>query len=133
MSLNNLSTRDNFCLTADLLCYSNPESIHRLVLLHGWGADAEDLISIGQELSRDLPIPPIEIVSLRAPQMHPEGIGRQWYGLFPANWLEVPLAINSLKNRLEALGNSKIPLEKTVLLGSLRAVQWQLQPGASFL
>ncbi len=103
-------------MTADLLRYSNTESTHRLVLLHGWGADAEDLIPIGQELCRKASLT-MDIVSLRGPQLHPEGNGRQWYGLFPPNWVEVPLAISALKNRLEALASSKIPLEKTVLLG----------------
>ena len=103
-------------MTVDLLRYSQPESSHRLVLLHGWGADAEDLLSIGKEICREV-LPPLEILSFRAPHLHPQGEGRQWYGLFPANWSEVPSAINSLTTRLRELDDSKIPLKKTFLLG----------------
>ncbi len=99
-----------------LIRCSCPEATHRLVLLHGWGADAEDLIPLGRELIQEVN-PSFELVALRAPEEHPDGVGRQWYGLFPPDWESVPTAINALKSRLLAIATIQIPLEKTVLLG----------------
>ncbi len=103
-------------MTADVLCYSPPGALHRLVLLHGWGADVDDLIPLGKDLclSRDSPI---EIMSLRAPGIHSDGYGREWYGLFPPRWEQLPVAVNSLKSRLETISASGIALTKTVLFG----------------
>ncbi len=89
---------------------------HRLVLLHGWGADAEDLIPLG-ELLIDSNVRKFELISLRAPHNHPQGIGRQWYGLFPPDWDAVPYERSCLRKRLRALATDQVPLEKTVLLG----------------
>ena len=90
----------------------------RLVLLHGWGADADDLLDLAELLVPSS----VSVVSLRAPQDHPAGVGRQWYPLVwqemvpePA-WPEVPAARTALRQRLEHLGAS-IPLERTALLG----------------
>jgi phospholipase/carboxylesterase len=94
----------------------------RLVLLHGWGADADDLLDLAE-----LVIPPalagtVNVVSLRAPQPHPLGMGRQWYPLLwqemlpePA-WEQVPAARQDLRGRLKQLAGS-VPLEHTALLG----------------
>jgi len=90
----------------------------RLVLLHGWGADADDLLDLAELL-----VPPeVSVVALRAPQSHPAGSGRQWYPLLwndmlpePA-WERVPSAREALRNRLLALG-ATVPLERTALLG----------------
>ncbi len=96
-----------------------PESAdRRLVLLHGWGADADDLL----DLAALLVGPEVSVVALQAPQPHPAGAGRQWYPLLwhdmvpePA-WAEVPAARNALRQRLEHLGAS-VPLPRTALLG----------------
>jgi len=101
----------------DLICISPKGATHRLLLLHGWGADADDLIPLGQDLIKRIPKRDIELVSLRAPQNHPEGYGRQWYGLFPPNWSEVPLAISDLKTRIKLICKEQISFEKTVVLG----------------
>ncbi len=102
----------------DVICLGASGANHRLVLLHGWGADAEDLLPLGRELSECNGKPLLEVVALRAPQLHPEGFGRQWYGLYPANWPEVPGAIRDLQARIQAINNgSSIPLRRTVALG----------------
>ncbi len=101
----------------ELFCFPSESASHRLILLHGWGADAEDLMLLGKDLVNSLEGLTVELTSLRAPQMHPEGIGRQWYGLFPAEWDQAVEAVQSLKTRLQRLGSSKLPLEKTILLG----------------
>ena len=89
---------------------------YRLVLLHGWGADAEDLLPVGKHLIEDIS-ENIELVSLRAPQAHPQGLGRQWYSLFPTNWKEAEKSVIELRLRLVSLSTVEIPLEKTVLFG----------------
>lgn len=84
----------------------------RLVLLHGWGADAHDLLDLGPLLVG----PDVGIVSLEAPLPHPAGLGRQWYDLQQPNWPQLPAARQRLGQRLEALG-AELPLQQTVLLG----------------
>ncbi len=103
-------------MNKDLISIVLPEASFRLVLLHGWGADAEDLIPIGRELTRNLDFL-FELVALRAPHLHPQGVGRQWYGLYPPDWLAVPEAINALSCRLRELETPSIPLRKTILFG----------------
>ncbi len=75
-----------------------------------------DLMPLGKELCAKAGFP-LEIVALQAPQMHPQGLGRQWYGLYPSNWEEVPQAVNELQARLVSLSTPQIPLERTALLG----------------
>ena len=84
----------------------------RLVLLHGWGADADDLIELGRQLCGERR----QLLALRAPQPHPGGFGRQWYDLQNPSWPDLPQARLALRARLGALGRS-LPLEHTVLLG----------------
>tara|TARA_Y100001968_G_scaffold89722_1_gene80721 strand:- start:176 stop:781 length:606 start_codon:yes stop_codon:yes gene_type:complete len=100
----------------ELVCLNTRDASYRLILLHGWGADAEDLLSIGETLNHQL-TKKIEVVSMRAPELHPNGIGRQWYPLFPADWSAVPAQVEKLKNRINEISSSKIPLAKTVILG----------------
>ncbi len=103
-------------MKSELIRFCSSNATYRLVLLHGWGADAEDLLPLGQFLIGSKGAK-FELIALRAPQEHPEGFGRQWYGLFPPNWSELPAAIENLKGRLKALASPSIPLTKTVLLG----------------
>ena len=95
----------------------NSESAtNRLVLLHGWGADANDLVPVGKLLTERLKHR-FEIVSFSAPQPHPSGSGRQWYPLYPHKWEQVPKAVLDLEKRLNNLCFKHIPLNKTLLLG----------------
>lgn len=89
----------------------------RLVLLHGWGADADDLLDLGEALLGGDPAGiGLSVVALRAPLPHPGGSGRQWYDLQQPAWPELPEARRDLRRRLLALENS-VPLERTALLG----------------
>ncbi|MEB3323817.1 MAG: esterase [Cyanobacteriota bacterium] len=87
----------------------------RLVLLHGWGADADDLLELANEL-----LGPggdeVSVVALRAPLPHPGGFGRQWYDLGQPDWPQLPAARADLLNRLQDLSRS-VPMERTALLG----------------
>ena len=103
-------------MDADLLCQPTANARARLVLLHGWGADAGDLMPLGQALAEAIATP-LELVALQAPQLQTQGSGRQWYGLFPADWAAVPDAVERLKQRINNLGSTEIPLSATVLLG----------------
>ncbi len=102
--------------TGHSICIGTPDSDSRLVLLHGWGADASDLIPIGKELVR-IKGQKIEIVALEAPHLHPDGQGRQWYQLFPTDWSNVPLAVMELTAKITSLETVEIPLKRTIVLG----------------
>ena len=103
-------------MAADLICQPSAPARARLVLLHGWGADAGDLMPLGQSLAEAISTP-LELVALQAPQLQTQGSGLQWYGLFPAVWAAVPAAVEELKERINNLSSGEIPLEATVLLG----------------
>ena len=100
----------------ELISLNSESATNRLVLLHGWGADAQDLVPIGKNLTQGLK-DRFEIVSLSAPQPHPSGLGRQWYPLYPHEWEQVPNAVLDLERRLNNLCLDQIPLDKTLLLG----------------
>ena len=92
----------------ELLCLNSESATNRLVLLHGWGADANDLVPVGKLLTEGLK-ERFEIVSLSAPQPHPSGSGRQWYPLYPHEWEQVPNAVLALEKRLHNLCFKNIP------------------------
>ena len=96
----------------------------RLVLLHGWGADAHDLLELGPLLVG----PEVEVVALQAPWPHPAGMGRQWYDLQQPNWPELPSARGALKQRLLDLSR-ELPLEDTILLGFSQGAAMVLDVG----
>jgi phospholipase/carboxylesterase len=105
---------------------SGPKAANkRLVLLHGWGADADDLLELGRQLCGERR----QLVALRAPQPHPGGFGRQWYDLQNPSWPDLPQARLALGARLEALGRS-LPLEQTVLLGFSQGAAMALDVGS---
>ena len=101
---------------AELISLNSESATNRLVLLHGWGADAQDLVPVGKLLTEGAK-DSFEIVSLSAPQPHPSGSGRQWYPLYPHEWGQVPKAVLELERRLNNLCFEQIPLNKTLLLG----------------
>ena len=113
-------------LSKDLLQLGPSEAQHRLVLLHGWGADADDLLDLGSLLVG----PEVSVVALRAPEPHPYGVGRQWYGLQPIDWSQLPAAREALKLRLEELATS-VDLARTVLLGFSQGGAMALDVGSS--
>lgn len=97
---------------SDLIRLGPAQARHRLVLLHGWGADAHDLLDLGPLLVG----PEVSVVALQAPLPHPAGVGRQWYDLQDPDWPELPRARQALLERLAALGE-EVPLPATALLG----------------
>jgi len=96
----------------DGLVLGPAQAERRLVLLHGWGADADDLLDLGAELVDGS----VQLVALRAPWPHPAGVGRQWYDLQTPGWPELAEAREALGQRLQRLA-ATVPLERTALLG----------------
>ena len=74
---------------------SSQTAKHRIILIHGWGADADDLLPIGKEII-ELSKVDFEVLSIKAPGLHPNNTGRQWYGLYPPNWDEANEGVNQL-------------------------------------
>ena len=108
---------------------NSKNSKYRIILLHGWGADAEDLLSFGQSVVSDID-KDFEIISLRAPQSKPDYQGRQWYSLYPANWSEAEYEVNKLISTLEEIGNNDIPLKNTILMGFSQGAAMTLAAGS---
>ena len=105
-----------YCIDHEFVSISSQTANHRIILIHGWGADADDLLSIGRDI-KNISNVDFEVLSLRAPGLHPNNTGRQWYGLYPPDWDEAENQVNNLLLSIRKLGNYKIPLKKTILLG----------------
>ena len=100
----------------EFVSIGSQNSSHRIILLHGWGADADDLIPVGKSIIHNSLLE-FEIISLAAPSLRSNEIGRQWYGLFPPDWNEAEIAVDKLLETLKAFDKTNISLKKTVLLG----------------
>ena len=102
---------------------------NRIILLHGWGADADDLLHVGKQVTDGLQ-KDFDIISLRAPNLRTNSIGRQWYGLYPVNWSEAELEVNKLISTLKEIGNNDIPLSNSILLGFSQGAAMSIAAGS---
>jgi len=100
----------------EFVSISSQTATHRIILIHGWGADADDLLTLGKEIAEKINLN-FEVISLRAPGLHPSGQGRQWYGLYPHDWNEAEVEVKKLLGTLKKFDTDQIPLSKTILLG----------------
>jgi len=100
----------------EFVSISSHNATHRIILLHGWGADADDLLILGKEIVDKINFD-FEVISLRAPALHPSGEGRQWYGLYPHDWNAAQFEVNKLLETLKKFDTDQISLRKTILLG----------------
>ena len=112
----------------EFVSISSQTANHRIILIHGWGADADDLLTIGKEIKEKINFE-FEIISLRAPGLHPSGQGKQWYGLYPHNWNEAEVEVNKLIVTLRKFDTDKIPLRKTILLGFSQGAAMAIDAG----
>ena len=87
----------------------------RLVLLHGWGATAEDLEPLGRSLAASMNHE-MEVMALEAPPSQPPG---RRGTPFPADWDAVPQP--SEASAAVASITLGAPMKRTVLLGFPRA------------
>ena len=106
----------NYDIDHEFVSISSQSATHRIILIHGWGADADDLLTFGKEIKDEINFD-LEVISLRAPGLHPSGQGRQWYGLYPHDWNGAEVEVNKLLCTLKKFDTDQIPLRKTILLG----------------
>jgi len=112
----------------EFVSISSQTATHRIILIHGWGADADDLLIYGKEITEKINLD-FEIISLRAPGIHPSGQGRQWYGLYPHDWNGAEFEVNKLLGSLKKFDTDQISLRKTILLGFSQGAAMAIDAG----
>ena len=112
----------------EFVSISSQTATHRIILIHGWGADAENLLILGKEITEKINFD-FEIISLRASEIHPSGQGRQWYGLYPHDWNEAEVEVNKLIVSLKKFDTDQISLKKTILLGFSQGAAMAIDAG----
>ena len=112
----------------EFVSITSQTATNRIILMHGWGADADDLLALGKEITEKLNLN-FELISLRAPGLHPSGQGRQWYGLYPHDWKGAEFEVNKLLSTLKSFDTEKIPLRKTILLGFSQGAAMAIDAG----
>lgn len=93
----------------------SPTADRMVVILHGWGADAQDLYPLAAELN----LPNYQGFFVNAPFPHPHvPQGRSWYDLEDPNLEGLTEARQALQDYLlELEAQTRIPLSRTVLGG----------------
>lgn len=109
-----------------------PPARELVVLLHGIGADGQDLISIGAEWQKALPT--CGFVAPDAPQPHPSGFGLQWFPLSYEDenerWRGVNAAGPVLRAFLETeLARHRLPPQRLALVGFSQGAMLALHVG----
>ena len=112
----------------EFVSITSQTATHRIILMHGWGADSDDLLMLGKELTEKINLD-FEIISLRAPGLHPSGQGRQWYGLYPHDWNGAEIEVNKLLGTLKNFDTDEISLGKTILLGFSQGAAMAIDAG----
>ena len=113
----------------EFVSISSQTATHRIILIHGWGADSDDLLIFGKEITEKINLD-FEVISLRAPGLHPSGQGRQWYGLYPHDWNEAEIEVNKLLGTLKKFDTDKISIRKTILLGFSQGAAMAIDAGS---
>lgn len=113
-------------MTFNSLDYSpTPSPTHAVILLHGWGANAQDLASLAPYLN----FPQIKFIFPNAPHPHPfSAEGRMWYDLDSGEHLDTTSA--QLKDWVRSLPEEiDLPLEKIILGGFSQGGAMTLEVG----
>ena len=105
-----------------------------VIFLHGYGADGNDLISLGREWARALPN--AAFVSPHAPEELPGGYfgGRQWFGLETRSEREWEEGVRRAQPALGAFivaeaARQNLPLSAVALVGFSQGTMMALQTG----
>ena len=108
-----------------------------VIFLHGYGADGNDLISLGREWARLLPN--AAFVSPHAPEELPGGFsgGRQWFALETRSEHEWEEGVRKAQPALEAFivaeaARQNLPLSAVALVGFSQGTMIALQTGLRF-
>ena len=117
-----------YAIDHEFVSISSQTATHRIILMHGWGADSDDLLTFGKEMTEKINLD-FEVISLRAPGLHPSGQGRQWYGLYPHDWNAAELEVNKLLGTLKKFDTDQISLRKTILLGFSQGAAMAIDAG----
>ena len=112
----------------EFVSISSQTAAHRIILMHGWGADSDDLLIFGKEIAEKLNFD-FEVISLQATGLHPSGQGRQWYELYPHDWNGAEVEVNKLLVTLKKFDTDQIPLRKTILLGFSQGAAMAIDAG----
>jgi len=118
----------NYDIDHEFVSISSQSATHRIILIHGWGADADDLLTFGKEIKDEINFD-LEVISLRAPGLHPSGQGRQWYGLYPHDWNGAEVEVKKLLVTLKKFDTDQISLRKTILLGFSQGAAMAIDAG----
>ena len=117
-----------YYINHEFVSISSQTATHRIILLHGWGADSDDLLMLGKEIKEQITLD-FEVISLRAPELHPSGQGRQWYRLYPHDWNGADVEVNRLLGTLKKFDTDQISLRKTILLGFSQGAAMAIDAG----
>ncbi|MGB7274879.1 MAG: dienelactone hydrolase family protein [Geitlerinemataceae cyanobacterium] len=100
-----------------------------IALLHGWGANADDLAS----LTPLLHLPDYQFLCPEAPLIHPHvPQGKMWYDLETSEHKGLPESQRLLTNWLKGLeSQTNVPLSKTILAGFSQGGAMTLDVGLS--
>ena len=55
-----------YTINHEFVSISSQTATHRIILMHGWGADSDDLFTFGKEMTEKINLD-FEVISLRAP------------------------------------------------------------------
>ena len=100
---------------------------HLLIMLHGWGANADDLVPLADMLS----LPNYQFLFPNAPFAHPQVPGGlAWYALETGKYEGIAESRQLLKDWLLSLEeNTGIPLSRTILSGFSQGGAMSLEIG----
>lgn len=104
-----------------------PHHHHLLILLHGWGADAHDLVPLAASLS----CPSYHFLFPSAPFPHPQiSQGRAWYAIENQDYEGLNHSRQLLRQWLLGLASTTdIPLQRTILGGFSQGAAMALDVG----
>ncbi len=105
-----------------------PEGL--LILMHGWGANPQDLTALAELLN----LPSYQFIFPEAPFPHPQvPLGRAWYALETPEYIGLAESREKLQTGLQSLASTTgIPPERTILGGFSQGGAMTLDVGRNF-